>query len=76
MPLPEPGTERDLSRAVREAAAANVAAAVVHNARDQREVDAANADIASGDAAFAVGKFVTAAVRWRKAFSRVQRLQP
>jgi hypothetical protein len=74
--LPDLGTERDLARAIREAAAAGIAAAVPGGARDQRRVDDARADLAAGDAAYSAGDAAKAASKWRRAFGRVLPLQP
>ena len=74
--LDDPGTARDLSRAVREAALSAIANAVVVTARDQRDRDAAGVSVTTGDSAFAGGAFAKAAAKWRAAFGRVQRLQP
>jgi hypothetical protein len=74
--LADPGTQRDLARAVREAAQKAIAASVIRTGRDQSRVDAANALLAAGDEAFASEHEVRAAKLWRRAAVRVRPLQP
>jgi hypothetical protein len=74
--LDDPGTARDLARAIREAAETAIARAVVVTSRDSARVSAANDDVASGDAAFTANFLPKAAAAWRRAYSRVRPLQP
>jgi hypothetical protein len=76
VPLANPGTERDLARAIREAAAAAIARAVVVTKKDAARVAAANVDLATGDAAFTAGTPAKSAKAWRRAYGRVHPLQP
>ena len=76
VPLPSPGTERDLAGSIREAAARVIAAAVAVSAGDRRKVDAANAALAKGDAAASAEDVKKAAAQWRSAYERVLSLQP
>jgi hypothetical protein len=76
VPLANPGTERDLARAIREAAAAAIARAVVVTKTDAARVAAANADLATGDAAFTTNNPAKSAAAWRRAYTRVKPLLP
>lgn len=74
VPLADPGTERDLARAIREAAVGAVAAAIPPT--DRRVEKSRTKDVPAGDAAFATNDVAKAAAAWRRAYERVRPLQP
>lgn len=74
LPLANPGTERDLVRAIREAAVRAIATAVPP--ADPRVEKARTKDVPAGDAAFAASDAAKAAAAWRRAYERVRPLQP